>query len=132
MSPYSDMNPTPPELSILKMLWRDGAKSVGEIHAILAEELNWSRSSTRKTIERMVDKGMLAVKDLHGLNIYHAKLKKVPTLAGLIQTFAKSVLSLDGPLPVSNLVKSEILTATELSELEAYLQAEADRTTPKT
>lgn len=125
------MNPTPPELSILKMLWRDGAKSVGEIHALLGEELNWSRSSTRKTIERMVSKKMLTVKDLHGLNIYRAKLEKVPTLAGLIQTFAKSVLSLDGPLPVSNLVKSEILTGAELAELEAYLQAEADRTKPE-
>lgn len=125
------MNPTPPELSILKMLWRDGAKSVGEIHAVLAEELSWSRSSTRKTIERMLAKQMLTVEALHGLNIYRAKLEKVPTLAGLIQSFAKSVLGLDGPLPVSNLVKSEILTATELSELEAYLQAEADRTMPE-
>jgi len=122
------MNPTPPELSILKMLWRDGAKSVGEIHAELGEELNWSRSSTRKTIERMVGKEMLSINDLHGLNIYRANLKKVPTLAGLIQTFAKSVLGLEGPLPVSNLVKSEILTEAELSELEAYLLAEAERT----
>lgn len=125
------MNPTPPELSILKMLWRDGAKSVGEIHTVLGEELSWSRSSTRKTIERMVSKKMLTVKDLHGLNVYRAKLKKVPTLAALIQTFAKSVLGLDGPLPVSNLVKSEILTDAELSELEACLQAEADRTKPE-
>jgi len=122
------MNPTPPELSILKMLWRDGAKSVGEIHAVLGDELNWSRSSTRKTIERMVGKEMLTVKPLHGLNIYRAKLKKVPTLAALIQSFAKSVLGLEGPLPVSNLVKSEILTVAELSELEAYLEAEANRT----
>lgn len=114
------------------MLWRDGAKSVGEIHAILSEELNWSRSSTRKTIERMLAKQMLTVEALHGLNIYRAKLEKVPTLAGLIQSFAKSVLGLDGPLPVSNLVKSEILTQAELSELEAYLQAEADRTKPET
>lgn len=124
------MHPTPPELSILKMLWRDGAKSVGEIHHVLSDELNWSRSSTRKTIERMVGKEMLTVKDVHGLNVYRAKLKKVPTLAGLIQNFAKSVLSLDGPLPVSNLVKSEILTERELLELEAYLAAEAERTTP--
>jgi len=122
------MNPTNSELSILKMLWRDGAKSIGEIHAVLSDELNWSRSSTRKTVERMVTKGMLSMGEVHGLNIYRAKVKKVPTLAGLIQTFAQTVLSLDGPLPVSNLVKSEILSEAELAELDAFLKAEADRT----
>ncbi|MEL7109040.1 MAG: BlaI/MecI/CopY family transcriptional regulator [Pseudomonadota bacterium] len=122
------MNPTASELSILKMLWRDGAKSIGEIHAVLGAELNWSRSSTRKTVERMVTKGMLTIGEVHGLNIYQAKIKKVPTLAGLIQTFAQTVLSLDGPLPVSNLVKSEILSESELAELDAFLKAESRRT----
>ncbi len=121
------MIPSPSELTILKLFWRDGAKSIGEIHGVIGDELNWSRSSTRKTIERMVTKDMLSVKDVHGLNVYRAKLKKVPTLARLIQNFTTSVLSLDGPLPVSNLVKSEILTETELAELEVFLQTEAER-----
>ncbi len=118
------MNPSPTELSILKHLWRDGAKSVGEIHAEISDELNWSRSSTRKTIERMVAKDMLSIRSVHGLNVYEARIAKVPTLAGLIQNFAKTVLNLDGPLPVSNLVKSQILSKSELEELQAFLDAE--------
>ncbi len=121
------MKPSPSELSILKLLWREGEQSVGEIHAIIAGELNWSRSSTRKTIERMVQKGMLSVKDVHGLNVYHPQLKKVPTLAKMIQSFAVDVLGLDGPLPVSNLVKSDILSDAELSELDALLKAETNK-----
>lgn len=119
------MKPSPTELVILKHLWAEGPQSAGEIHKAVSDALGWSRSSSRKTIERMVEKGLLSVREQHGLNIYRAKARKIPTLAGLIQSFASDVLGLDGPLPVSNLVKSEFLTDAELAELDDYLKREA-------
>ena len=117
------MKPSSSELVILKHLWSAGAQSVGEIHSAISPSLGWSRSSSRKTIERMVDKGLLSQREQHGLNIYRAKAKKIPTLAGLIHSFASDVLGLDGPLPVSSLVKSEVLSEAELAELDAFLKA---------
>jgi BlaI family penicillinase repressor len=117
------MKPSATELVILKHLWASGAQSVGEIHGAIKDRLNWSRSSSRKTIERMMEKGLLTVRDEHGLKIYRAKAKKIPTLAGLIQSFAADVLALDGPLPVANLVKSQLLSDAELAELDAFLKA---------
>jgi len=117
------MKPSSSKLVILKHLWAKGPQSVGEIHSAISEPLGWSRSSSRKTIERMVDKGLLSQREQHGLNIYRAKAKKIPPLAGLIQSFASDVLGLDGPLPVSNLVKSDVLSGEELAELEAFLKA---------
>ncbi|NVE95151.1 BlaI/MecI/CopY family transcriptional regulator [Altererythrobacter lutimaris] len=127
------MKPSQTELPILQHLWGKGAQSVGEIHQAVGPELNWSRSSTRKTVERMVEKGLLSVSEEHGLNIYRAKARKVPTLAGLIRNFANDVLGLDGPLPVASLVKSRLLDESELAELEALLGQEdkADRTAGK-
>lgn len=116
------MKPSPTELPILQHLWGHGPQSVGEIHQAVSEELNWTRSSTRKTLERMVDKGLLSVAEKHGLNIYKARARKVPTLAGLIRNFANDVLGLDGPLPVASLVKSRLLDERELAELEALLE----------
>lgn len=116
------MKPSSSELVILKHLWSIGPQSVGEIHSAISDTLGWSRSSSRKTIERMVDKGLLSQREQHGLNIYRAKVKKIPTLAGLIQNFASDVLGLDGPLPVSNLVKSKLLSDAELAELDALLK----------
>jgi len=121
------MKPSPSELVILKHLWSHGAQSVGEIHRAVSEALGWSRSSSRKTVERMVEKGLLSQRELHGLNIYSAKAKKIPTLAAMIQNFASDVLGLDGPLPVSNLVKSQLLSADELAELDAVLKAAAKK-----
>lgn len=126
------MKPSPTELVILKHLWAEGPQSAGEIHRAVSETLDWSRSSSRKTVERMVEKGLLNVKTQHGLNIYRAKARKIPTLAALIQNFAADVLGLDGPLPVSNLVKSQLLTDAELAELDDYLRDLAQQQDDKT
>ncbi len=116
------MNPSSTELIILKHLWRHKAQSLREIHVAIESELGWSRSSTRKTVERMVDKGLLGLRNAHGLNVYHARARKIPTLADMIRDFAANVLGLEGPLPVSNLVTSQVLSQEELLELEAYLE----------
>ena len=122
------MKPSPTELVILKHLWRSGPQSIGEIHSAVQAQLDWSRSSSRKTVERMVDKGLLDQREQHGLNIYRAKAKKIPTLAALIRSFAQDVLDLDGPLPVSNLVETRLLDPGELEELEAFLNDTTDGT----
>lgn len=126
------MKPSSSELVILKHLWASGAQSAGEIHSAITKQLEWSRSSSRKTVERMVDKGLLTIREEHGLKIYRAKVKKIPTLAGMIQNFASEVLGLEGPLPVSNLVKSQFLDADDLEELEVYLNAEFQSSEKKT
>lgn len=122
MSPNGDMTPAHSELVILKRLWSTKSQSLREIHEAVAPELNWTRSSTRKTVERMVDKGMLSVKEVHGLNVYRARIKKIPTLGKMVRHFAAEVLGMDGPLPVSNLVQSQLLSQQELDELEQYLK----------
>ena len=117
-----DMKPAPAELVILKHLWQTKSQSAREIHDAVSAELAWSYSSTRKTLERMLDKGMLSQSESHGLNVYRARLKKVPTLAEMIRSFASDVLGLRGPLPVSNLVDSKLLSAEELEALDALLR----------
>ena len=105
-------------------------QSLREIHSAIENELEWSRSSTRKTVDRMLKKGMLRAKTVHGLLVYSAAIKKIPTLASMIRNFAANVLGIDGPLPVTNLVKSKLLSEQELKELDEYLrkidQSEAD------
>ena len=115
------MNPSQTELVILKHLWAAGAQSVREIHDAVSPILGWSRSSTRKTLERMLEKELLMQVEVHGLNVYEAKAKKVPTLAAMVKSFAASVLGLSGPMPVSQLTGSDLLTEKELKELELHL-----------
>ena len=117
--------PTPSnaELEMLKCLWRHSACSARELHNWVVPTLEWSYSSTRKTLERMVDKGLVAEDSVHGLNVYRAKVGKVATLAALSADFTRRVLEINGPLPVQAFADSRLLDEGEIDQLEALLRA---------
>jgi len=119
--------PTPSnaELELLKALWRQGACSAREVHNGAVAALDWSYSSTRKTLERMVDKGLVEETVEHGLNMYRARVGKVATLAALSTDFARRVLEIDGALPAQAFADSRLLSEQELQQLDALLRAPA-------
>ncbi|ASD66804.1 BlaI/MecI/CopY family transcriptional regulator [Pseudoalteromonas piscicida] len=117
------MKPNSTELIILKVLWREQPRTGKEIHTEIGLKLSWSYSSTRKTLERMCEKGYLAEQMQGNKKIYSAVLAKVPTLALYAQEFAKQIMELDEPLPVAMFSDSKLIAADELDELEAMLDA---------
>lgn len=122
----SPVAPSNAELALLKCLWQNEACSARELHTGVADTLGWSYSSTRKTLERMVDKGLVDERSEHGLNIYRAQVGKVATLAAMSADFARRVLEIDGSLPVQAFADSRLLDEHELEQLEVLLR-DADR-----
>ncbi len=116
-----DAKPSPTELIVLKRLWRDSPMSAREIHAAVAPELTWSYSSTRKTLERMEEKGLVTAADVHGLKVYTPAVGKVATLGRLMKDFAAHVLDLDAPLPATTFAHSPLLDEADIEELERLL-----------
>jgi BlaI family transcriptional regulator, penicillinase repressor len=116
------MNPTNPELDILKLLWQRQPLTAKDIHTSLADKHQWSYSSTRKTLERMGDKGLVHITAKGNKNMYATKVNKVATLAKFAQDFASRILELDGPLPVSMFSGSQLLDADEIDDLEQLLK----------
>lgn len=114
--------PSVTELSLLKALWRQQPLSAREIHERVADELAWSFSSTRKTLERMLDKQMLEQRSEHGVLVYQAALEKVATLAAFANDFGRRVMELDSPLPVTMFTGSKLVDPSELAELQQLLQ----------
>jgi predicted transcriptional regulator len=113
--------PSVTELTLLKCLWKQQPLSARELHDQVAGELGWTSSSTRKTLERMVDKGMVTQQAVHGMNVYVAAVEKVATLAEFTRDFGHRVMELRGPLPVTMFTGSDLVNATELAELEQLL-----------
>ena len=113
--------PSTPELCVLKALWRQAPLSAREIHEAVEQELAWSFSSTRKTIERMMDKHMVAQLVRHGVQVYEAQLDKVETLAAYARDFGSRIMELDAPLPVNMFAGSKLVDASELAQLEQML-----------
>ena len=114
--------PSVTELSLLKALWKEQPLSARELHACVEEELGWSFSSTRKTLERMLDKGMLLQRSVHGVLVYEANVDKVATLAAFAHDFGRRVMEIDSPLPVSMFTGSKLVDQQELAALEQLLQ----------
>ena len=119
------MKPSPTEYTLLKALWAKSPLSGREIHESVADELNWSFSSTRKTLDRMVDKGLLSAEDMHGVKVFRPEMTKVNTIAGMMKEFASRVLEIEGAVPVTAFADSKILSKDELAELQSLLEEEA-------
>ena len=113
--------PSVTELTLLKCLWKQQPLSARELHQQVEAEIQWSYSSTRKTLERMVEKDMLALQTAHGINVYTAKLEKIETLAAFTRDFGRRVMEVDEPLPVNMFTGSKLVSHAELAELEQLL-----------
>ncbi|RBP48548.1 BlaI/MecI/CopY family transcriptional regulator [Arenicella xantha] len=115
------MTPNSTELEILKLLWKKQPQTAKEIHQHLESKHWWSYSSTRKTLERMGNKGILEIGTLGNKKTYKALLEKIPTLASYMQEFATNILELDTPLPVTMFADSRLIDNEEIDELEQLL-----------
>jgi predicted transcriptional regulator len=113
--------PSITELTVLKALWKQQPLSAREIHEQVEAELAWSYSSTRKTLERMLDKGSVRQSMVHGVQVYEAVLEKVSTLAAFAHDFGKRVMEIDTPLPVNMFTGSKLVDKDELVQLEQML-----------
>lgn len=113
---------TAPELEILKLLWEKQPLTSRELHDELSVLLGWGYSSTRKTLERMSAKGIVACDNQGNQNQYRALLDKMPTLAAYAQDFARRVFEINGPLPVAMFANSKLLKQDEMADLEQLLQ----------
>lgn len=113
--------PSITELTVLKSLWKQHPLSAREIHQHVEAELDWSYSSTRKTLERMLDKGYLRQHVIHGVQVYEAALEKVDTLAAFAHDFGKRVMEMESPLPVTMFTGSKLVDDEELAQLEQLL-----------
>ena len=118
------LQPTKPELAVLKLLWRKKALSAREIADEIAPDFNWTYSTMRTVIERMCEKGLLRKKSADGINVYSAAIGKVALLSRMIRDFSDRVLELDAAPSAVMFADSKLLTEDEIRELEKILKAE--------
>lgn len=115
--------PTPPseaELDVLKVFWRDGDLSAGELQDRAGADLGWTRSTTRTVLERMRAKGLLSRRDVHGMGVYSTVQPKVAVIGGLMRRLS-ALLEIEGPLPAAAFSGSQILDDDDIAALDAAL-----------
>lgn len=118
-------DPSDAELKLLKLFWRDGAMSVREAHERAGPQLGWAISTTRTAVERMRAKGLLKRRNLHGVAVYSASRSKVEVVAGILQRL-RGMLDLNRDLPASAFSGGQLLSESELAEVDRLLASEND------
>ena len=121
------IKPSDYELKLLRHLWRRGRLSARELQDASQAETGWSYSATRKTLDRMVEKGLVRIEVVHGIKTHIAAQSKLETLAALASAFARDVLDLDTPMPAATFASSKLVSPDEISELEDLLAKLADQ-----
>lgn len=116
------VTPSATELCLLKVLWKHQPLTARALHDGVADELGWSFSSTRTTLARMLDKGLLSQHVENGVQVYQCSLDKVETLAAFARDFGRRIMEIDSPLPVSMFTGSKLVDSRELAELQQLLQ----------
>lgn len=111
------------ELKLLRPLWRGERLSAREIHLATEAETHWSYSATRKTLDRMEEKGLVLVTAVHGVKAYAPARPKLETLAALVKDFARDVFDADAPMPAAAFAHSKLLDEDEVDALQALLDS---------
>ena len=116
------LDPTKPELAILKLLWHAKELNARDIHREIEADFEWSYSTVRTVLDRMADKGLISKTPVDGVNIYEAEVSKVNMLGRMIADFSKRVLELDAAPAAAFFSDSKLLSDEELNELEDILR----------
>ena len=112
------------ELAFLKLLWKKGPLSAREIHDSLAANNDWSYSTTRTLIARMVKKDLLKKESFHGIFLYSSAISKAQGLAQTVRHFAENVVEMELASVVNLFSGGQVLTVKELKELQHLLDME--------
>jgi predicted transcriptional regulator len=117
---------TDAELEVIKVLWSGGKLSAREVHDLVVESQGWAYSTTRTTLERMVQKGLLRRGSFHGLHLYEPVVSRAAGFARRVREFASQVLEASPASVVSLFAESGALTDDEIDELLGLLGEERE------
>jgi predicted transcriptional regulator len=112
---------SPAELSVMKVLWREGGLSAREIHERVRRKTGWAYSTTRTLAERMVQKHILTKSRFHGIHLYEPRISRAQGMARLVKEFTDQVLELSDPPIDALFAGSSALSPEEIRDLQRLL-----------
>lgn len=114
---------TETEWALIKAVWELEPCPAPTVQEHLAKSRNWTYSTVRTLLDRMVGKGLLSAEKLRHLTMYRALITREQAELGELRYALKNAF--DGALTpmVQRLLDSEKITTQQLDELEALIAA---------
>jgi BlaI family transcriptional regulator, penicillinase repressor len=116
---------TAAEWKVMKIVWKNKQCAARDVYEEAAREHGWAPSTTKTLLRRLAEKGCLTTQAIGNSFLYRPSKSAVRSLLGAADTLMEQVLEGTTGLVLSHMVKKSQLSARELAELRAILDAHA-------
>lgn len=119
---------TEAEWTVIKAVWEREPCTAPDIQERLHKHTEWSYSTVRTFMDRMVVKGLLRAEKLRNLTLYRSVVTRAQAQMGEVRYALKNAFSGALTPMVQCLLDSGELSASELTEIEALIKEKRKRT----
>lgn len=119
---------TEAEWAIMKVVWQQEPCTAGTVQEDLAETRDWAYSTVKTTMDRMAEKGFLAIQRIRNLQLFRSTISEVEAKRAELRKTLKRAF--DGALTpmMQFLIEHEGLSKDEAAQLRQLVrQAEASK-----
>ena len=121
------------EWRIMKIIWMEGKQTSTDLIAVLSERFDWSKSTIKTLLTRLVEKGYLTREKSGKAFVYSALLTQDQSLDLVVEEVKDKVGSKRIVQVLENLIQASDFTLADLNQLQQVLEekkAEAVETVP--
>jgi BlaI family penicillinase repressor len=111
--------PTPAEVDILAVLWRLGPATVREVHEGLGKDIGYT--TTLKTMQQMIEKGLLKRSERFRSHIYEPSIPKEQTQKEIAADLLERVFEKSARSMVLGALSAQPASAEELAGIRKML-----------
>lgn len=117
--------PNPSELAVLQLLWERGPLTVKEVHEALTADVEDPiiYTTVLKTMQVMLERGMVARKSVGRMHIYEATLSQEDTQNELLDTFLQRTFGGSAKKLAMRLLGNYSTTQSDIDELKNMIKA---------
>lgn len=115
------MTPTAAELAVLRVLWRKGPSTVGDVHRAVYVTTGTGYTSALKIMQNMLAKGLVTRDEDAKRHVYSAAVSERPTLNQLVSGWMDSAFAGSSLALAMQALDARPVAAEELAELKALI-----------
>jgi BlaI family transcriptional regulator, penicillinase repressor len=121
LKPSKPPKPTDAELGILRVLWQRGPRTVREVWEQLNPEQGTGYTTVLKTMQIMVEKGLLARDETDRSHVYRAARSEAQTQRQVVGHLLDRLFAGSAPKLVMQALAAKKATPAELAEIRKLL-----------
>ena len=112
---------TEAEWAIMKVVWEQEPCTAGTVQESLTETRDWAYSTVKTTMDRMADKGFLAIEKIRNLQLFRSRMSEVDAKRAELRKTLKRAF--DGALTpmMQFLIEHEGLSKDEAAQLRQLI-----------